>query len=150
MSRSRPSGSDRAALLQAVREIYAEWDRRPVPRSCTVRTDCCRFRLTGRTPYLTRGEALVAAAAVRASGRRRLPAPPDGSCPLLGRDGRCTIYTARPFACRTHFCRAAGGPAPRHEVRDLIARLEEIDRKLGGAGGVNLPRAVEEAMRDVV
>ncbi|MCA9153074.1 MAG: hypothetical protein KDA92_27415, partial [Planctomycetales bacterium] len=50
------------------------------------------------------------------------------------------------FGCRTHFCAAAGGPANRKDVRDLIHRLEEIDHRLGGNGGVSLPVAVREAM----
>ena len=40
----------------------------------------------------------------------------------------------------------AGGPATRKEVRDLIQRLEDIDHRLGGSGGVNLPSAVAAAM----
>jgi hypothetical protein len=31
-------------------------------------------------------------------------------------------------------------------VRDLIQRLEDIDHRLGGNGGVNLPGAVAAAM----
>ena len=114
-------------------------------RQCTGRAECCRFRLTGRTPFLTKGEALVAAAAVRAGGRKRLVATADGSCPLLA-GSRCSIYESRPFGCRTHFCAAAGGPAARGEVRDLIQRLEDIDGQLGGSGGVNLVTAIETAL----
>jgi Fe-S-cluster containining protein len=109
------------------------------------RTECCRFRLTGRTPFLTRGEALVAHSAARAAGKKKLPLPADGSCPLLGPDGRCTIYDSRPFACRTHFCDAAGGPYSRKEVRDLIHELEAIDQRLGGSGGMGLPAAMKWA-----
>ena len=29
-----------------------------------------------------------------------LPPPPDMTCPLLGADGRCTIYAIRPMICR--------------------------------------------------
>ncbi|MBV9128127.1 MAG: YkgJ family cysteine cluster protein [Verrucomicrobia bacterium] len=47
---------------------------------------------------------------------------------------RCRIYAARPFGCRTHFCRAAGGPYRRAEVLDLIRRLEAVDARLGGDG----------------
>ncbi len=90
---------------------------------------------------------MVAAAALRASGRRQLPASSDGSCPLL-RDGQCSIYDSRPFGCRTHFCQEAGGPAPRPLVRDLIQRLEDIDHALGGSGGVNLPTAIAAALND--
>src|SRR5690606_21011307 len=99
-----------------VRAIYRELASRPIQRACTIQTGCCRFRLTGRTPFLTKAEALVAAKAVRASGRTKLPARADGACPLLGENGRCQIYEGRPFGCRTHFCDQAGGPYARKEV----------------------------------
>ena len=67
---SRPVTPDqRRALLEEVKKIYGELAGRPLERQCTGRAECCRFRLTGRTPFLTKGEALVAAAAVRAGGR---------------------------------------------------------------------------------
>jgi len=135
----------RQALLREVRAVYDELASRPVERDCTGRAECCRFKLTGRTPFLTRGEALVAAQAVRASGKKRLPPAPDGACPLL-EGARCRIYEGRPFGCRTHFCRAAGGPYARGEVRDLIQRLDDIDREFGGSGGVNLPGALQWAL----
>jgi Fe-S-cluster containining protein len=169
---------DRQRLLAQVREVYADLEKRSIERNCTGLSECCRFRLTGRTPFLTRGEALLAMQAARASGRKTLPASgggrrgedggsgrnkarsggagtaagsgsgkatTDGACPMLGADGRCTIYLSRPFACRTHFCDAAGGPWPRKEVRDLIHRLEDIDHRLGGQGGMGLPAAMKWA-----
>jgi Fe-S-cluster containining protein len=146
---SRDSRPDRRATLAAVREVYADLAGRRIERNCVARTECCRFRLTGRTPFLTRGEALVAAAAVRASGRKSLPERDDGACPLLHPDtGRCLIYEGRPFGCRTHFCAAAGGPYARGEVRDLIQRLEALDAELGGDGGRALPGAVAAALRE--
>lgn len=132
-------------IAEEVRAIYREWEQRPLERSCTGLGDCCRFRNTGRTPFLTKGEALVAAMAWRAAGRTSVPETADGACPFL-KANRCQIYQGRPFGCRTHFCDAAGGPATRKEVRDLIQRLEEIDRRMGGDGGVNLPAAVAAAM----
>jgi len=132
--------------IQEVCSVYAELALRPVARTCTGLADCCRFRLSGRTPYLTRGEALLAAAAWRAAGRTGVARPGDGSCPFLGSGGRCQIYEGRPFGCRTHFCDAAGGPYARGEVRDLIQRLEEIDRRLGGREAVNLHAALDHAM----
>lgn len=142
----------RAAIDEAAREvraIYQEWAARPIERACTGIADCCRFRLAGHTPYLTKGEAFVAARAWRAAGRKEVVVPADGSCPFLHPDtGRCRIYEGRPFGCRTHFCAAAGGPAARKDVRDLIHRLEEIDTRLGGSGGVSLPVAVSDAMAD--
>jgi hypothetical protein len=81
----------------------------------------------------------------RAAGRTEVAETADGACPFL-KNNRCQIYEGRPFGCRTHFCDAAGGPASRKEVRDLIQRLEDIDHRLGGNGGVNLPGAVAAAM----
>ena len=44
------TSTERAALLSQVREIYARLAQRPIERNCLNRTECCRFRLTGRTP----------------------------------------------------------------------------------------------------
>lgn len=145
MKRAQPI----ADALPAVRAIYAELASRPIERACLQRTECCHFKLTGRTPFLTKGEALAAAKALRATGRKALPARTDGACPLLGESGRCMIYEGRPFGCRTHFCAAAGGPYARREVVDLIHRLEEIDRALGGEGALPLPAAVNRALEEL-
>ena len=140
---------DPASVIASVRAIYAEVAARPIERACTLRTECCHFKLTGRTPYLTKGEAITAAKALRSTGRTRLPERTDGACPLLDPQGRCLIYKDRPFGCRTHFCAAAGGPYARREVSDLIHRLEEIDAQLGGDGSRPLPAAVKEALLSV-
>ena len=136
--------------LAEVRAIYSELANRPVPRNCTARTECCRFQLTGLTPHLTKGEALLAAKALCATGRKELPAVADGACPMLNRQtGRCLIYADRPFACRTHYCDAAGGPYTRKEVLDLIHRLEDLDAHLQGDGPRQLPAAVADALEDL-
>jgi len=133
--------------LGEVRAVYADLARRPVARHCVARTECCQFRLTGLTPQLTLGEALVAAQAFRATGRKELPAPADGTCPLLKTaTSRCLIYADRPFGCRTHFCAAAGGPYARKDVLDLIRRLEAVDQKLGGNGPRKIGAAVADAL----
>lgn len=133
--------------LAEVRAVYAEMAKRPLERFCQSTAGCCQFQLTGLTPQLTKGEALVAARGFRATGRKELPDPVDGACPLLKREtGRCLIYAERPFGCRTHFCAAAGGPYPRRQVLDLIRRLEELDRRLGGDG----PRAIQVAVTDAL
>jgi Fe-S-cluster containining protein len=129
--------------LAEVRAVYAELARRPLDRTCQGRTECCQFQLTGLTPQLTKGEALVAAKGFRATGRKELPEPADGACPLLNRvTGRCLIYADRPFGCRTHFCVEAGGPWPRKPVLDLIRRLEAVDQRLGGDGPRKLGAAL--------
>jgi hypothetical protein len=136
--------------LAEVRAMYAELAKRPLERSCQARTECCQFQLTGLTPQLTKGEALVAAKGFRATGRKELPEPADGACPCLKREtGRCLIYADRPFGCRTHFCEAAGGPYPRKEVLDLIRRLEDVDRKLGGDGPRKIQAAVADALEEL-
>lgn len=131
-----------------MRDIYRDLAARPIERDCQLRTECCHFKLTGKTPYLTKGEALVAAKTLRATGRKTLPQRDDGACPLLDpQSSRCLIYDGRPFGCRTHFCAAAGGPYSRREVIDLIRRLEEIDAQLGGDGPRALPAAIQDALR---
>jgi hypothetical protein len=146
----QPAGRDTFdTASRATRAIYADLEKQPVQRDCVRRTECCQFKLTGRTPMLTAGEALVVAAGLRASGRRSLPESGDevtGRCPLLNPAGKCIVYDSRPFGCRTHFCAAAGGPYTRNEVRDLVRRLEEVDASLGGDGPHALPMAVEYAL----
>ena len=136
--------------LNEVRQVYVDLAQRPFQRNCLRKTECCHFKLTGRTPYLTKGEAVVAAKAFRATGRKSLPETVDGSCPMLQQEtGNCLIYEDRPFGCRTHFCAAAGGPIARREVLDLIRRLEDIDLVLNGNGPRPLQNAVADALEEV-
>jgi Fe-S-cluster containining protein len=133
-----------------VRQIYIDLAQRPIERNCTRQTECCHFKLTGRTPYLTKGEAIVAARAFRATGRKSLSQNSDGSCPMLNATtGNCLIYNDRPLGCRTHFCAAAGGPVTRREVIDLIRRLEKIDSDLGGNGPHTLQQAVAQELKEL-
>ena len=133
--------------LNEVRQVYVDLAQRPFQRNCLRKTECCHFKLTGRTPYLTKGEAVVAAKALRATGRKSLPETADGSCPMLRQEtGNCLIYEDRPFGCRTHFCAAAGGPIARREVLHLIRRLEDVDLALNGNG----PRPLQNAVADVL
>jgi len=71
------------AAVTSVRAVYADLAERRFERFCTLRTECCHFRLTGKTPHLTKGEALVAARALKGTGRKTLPVRADGACPLL-------------------------------------------------------------------
>lgn len=135
-----------AEVRAEIAAIYKAVEERPLERACSMRTQCCQFRLTGKTPMLTKGEAVYAAQGVRASGRKKMPERSDGACPLLGKNGRCMIYQHRPFGCRTHFCGPAGGPYPRKHLADLIQRLEAVDEKLGGDG----PRPIQSAVADAL
>jgi Fe-S-cluster containining protein len=152
-SNSKRTEPRAAGLQEAIREVkavYAALAQRPVERACTLRSECCQFKLTGLTPYLTKGEALVAAKGVRAAGRKELPPRDDGACPMLNlRTAKCMIYADRPFGCRTHFCDAAGGPYARSAVLDLIRRLEKVDAALGGDGSRLLQRAVGDALAEL-
>ncbi len=140
---------ENSTAIRDVELVYKELEERPIERHCTLKTGCCHFLQTGETPFLTRGEALLAARAVRRTGRKDLPKRTDGACKLLHpRTSRCLIYEGRPFGCRTHFCQEAGGPYERKKVIDLIHRLEEIDRKLDGTGSKNLHEAIEEALKE--
>jgi uncharacterized protein len=147
MRRPRLSAQDLERALNDVREVYADLSLRPIERNCVRLKECCHFRLTGRTPYLTKGEALLAAKALRATGRTQLPENTTGACPMLdSASGNCLIYDSRPFGCRTHFCAAAGGPYARREVINLIRRLEAIDVEVGGSG----PRLLQSAVTDAL
>ena len=144
------AGENLSNVLAEVRAIYQELAKRPVERNCIARTECCQFNLTGLTPHLTKGEALLAAKAFRATGRKELPEANDGTCPMLKREtGRCMIYADRPFGCRTHFCEAAGGPYARKEVVDLIRRLEDLDARLRGDGPRKITAAVADALDEM-
>jgi len=136
--------------LEEVRQVYVDLALRPIQRNCTRRAECCHFKLTGRTPYLTRGEAIVAAKALRATGRKLLPENADGACPMFQRGtDKCLIYEDRPFGCRTHFCDLAGGPIARREVLDLIRRLEDVDVILNGDGPRVLQKAIADALKEM-
>ncbi len=133
------------AAVASVRAVYGELSQRRVERSCTLRTECCQFRLTGKVPHLTKAESLVAARAFKATGRKSLPIREDGACPLLHpATGRCMIYADRPFGCRTHFCDAAGGPIARRDVVDLIRKLEDASKAIGGSDARPIASALQE------
>ena len=147
MLRHPKSRSDDFCYETEIEAIYAEIERRALPRDCELRGGCCHFRLTGKTPLLTLGAARYLAKGIRASGRAQLKPHPDGACPLLDSRGGCAVYAFRPFGCRTHFCQAAGGVYPRKHVADLIHRLEALDERLGGEGSRPLEAAAAEALR---
>jgi Fe-S-cluster containining protein len=125
--------------------VYAKVDALLAPFSCDASTECCRFGVTGREPYVTPIEiaevehAIAARGAVLPKPRRngRLPVVDDERrCPLLTEEGRCSIYASRPLGCRTFFCERAQGPGklPRAElnaaaraVADLAARFSPRD-----------------------
>jgi Fe-S-cluster containining protein len=126
--------------------LYAETDELLSGFSCPASSECCHFGQAGREPYPTAVELAELERAMRAAnvtvrprggGRRALPiAREDVVCPMLGADGRCRVYAARPFGCRTFFCERVSGPGklPRSDVQrisraiaDLSARFDPRD-----------------------
>jgi hypothetical protein len=130
-----------AALYREVDALYAGW-------SCPGTTECCRFGITGRQPYVTAIEVSLLERALAQRGasgplpkhKRALPLTQDTDreriCPLLDKNGRCSVYAERPFGCRTFYCdRASPGPGPeRDELRELVRRLQDLAarHRLGG------------------
>jgi hypothetical protein len=100
------------ALLQLASDVVAGV-------GCDCSTECCRFGVTGREPWVTRAEWELVVREVARQGRR-LPVirgdddDGEGRCPFLDDDGggggRCRIYAARPLGCRTFFCDRAVHP----------------------------------------
>ncbi len=147
-----PTGASEEVLLAELRALYAETDALHSSTSCPASTECCRFGVTGRQPYLTSIEILAIQRAVAASGgplspkRRALPlagssTEVERTCPLLAESGRCSVYASRPFGCRTFFCSRATrlGPVPRDEERALVLRLRALAERHTPAGDAPRP-----------
>lgn len=136
---SKSSSTAEELLLEELKRLYEETDALQSGTSCGASTECCRFGVTGREPYVTSIEARAIAKAVAANGgplsRKRRALPLAGSseeertCPLLTASGRCSVYAWRPFGCRTFFCSRAtrlGGPVNRKAERELVRVLAEL------------------------
>nr|AQQ75032.1 hypothetical protein [uncultured bacterium] len=139
MSKRRGSRTADDGLLEELRRLYDDTDALLAGTSCPTSTECCRFGITGREPYVTSIEARAIEKAVAANGgalsqrRRALPLAgksraEERTCPLLAAEGRCSVYAWRPFGCRTFFCERAtrGAPLERKRERELVRRLAEI------------------------
>jgi Fe-S-cluster containining protein len=143
-------------LLDELRTLYARADELYADWSCSRTTECCRFGITGRQPYVTSIElSLLRQAIARKGGslaprRRALPITRDADsermCPLLDRAGRCMVYAERPLGCRTFYCeRAQRGAGPsRDDLRELVRELQNLAERheLGGERARPLTRAL--------
>jgi len=128
------------ALLAELEALWRETEALYGGHSCPGATECCRFAVTGREPYVTSIELLSVAKAVAARGgplRDRRRAEPldrevsretERTCPLLDEQARCAVYAARPLGCRTYFCHQADRDRPirQREVTALVRRLQDI------------------------
>ncbi|MCC6522626.1 MAG: hypothetical protein IT373_08205 [Polyangiaceae bacterium] len=146
-----------AGLLAELEALYARLDAVFAGSSCPASTECCRPGLFGREPYVTSLElALVRRAIARRGGalaaaRRALPlvavgvavaAPDQGRiCALLDRDGRCSVYAARPFGCRSFFCDRASHErrVPHRELQALVRELAALAQRFDPSGAVGRP-----------
>lgn len=141
----RDPEAERRRAFEALDALYARVDAALEGFSCEASNECCRFGVTGREPYVTEVEVARLAAAVRARGgvpkRRKLPVAGERTCAMLGDDGRCAVYAARPFGCRTFFCERASGPGkpPRDEIKSLLRELSEIAERYDPRGGRGTP-----------
>jgi len=142
----RPGAPNDNALLDELRALYREVDALYEGWSCASSTECCRFGVTGRQPYVT---SIELAAIRRAIARRGAPLAPakralpitdneerERICPLLDRGSRCAIYGDRPLGCRTFYCeRATQGPrGSRAELQEIVRKLRDLAARhaLGG------------------
>ena len=141
---SQPQGeaiwhAELQALYARVDALYAGW-------RCPSSSECCRFGITGRQPYVTSIEAsairhaLARRGGLLAEHKRALPLlcaeESERRCPLLNRGGRCSVYAQRPLGCRTFYCnKATRGAGPtRSELSALTCELQELAarHRLGG------------------
>ena len=174
MSRRGTKTDGRAAaardgeLLGALHAVYDDATRAFDGWSCPASTECCRFGITGREPYVTSIELLAIRRAIAARGGARAwrrasaaTADPEGAatgritlpvvaderrCPMLTDAGRCAIYDARPLGCRTFFCDRAspGSKVRQRDVNALVRRVQDIAAKheMDGDKGRPLTRAL--------
>jgi Fe-S-cluster containining protein len=153
---ARPDAVDDATLLAELAALYREVDTLYAGWSCPGTTECCRFGVTGRQPYVT---SIELAAVKRAIARRGAPLSPrkralpitsdeerERICPMLDRNARCSIYADRPLGCRTFYCdRATRGPrATRDELQAVVRKLQDLAARhaLGGDQPRPLTRAL--------
>jgi len=127
--RSQRAHARRTALRQ-LKSVYRLADAAYRPYSCPGTAECCQLATTRRQPWLwpVEWELLL-----EATGGRVPPARRDGGCPFLDVAGkRCTVYTDRPFGCRTFFCHRIRGPGrePIEAVAVLSERLERVAQAL--------------------
>lgn len=159
MGRRRPDLETKRRERELVAElelIFAEADALYAGHSCPGSTECCRFRITGREPYVTTVEVAALRRAIAARGgplsekKRALPFAPhgdEGTCPLLTREARCAVYAARPLGCRTFWCQRASVDAPVRQptLNELVRRVREIAERHapGAVQGRPLRKALE-------
>lgn len=142
---------DEQELLQELAALYAEVDALYAGWSCPSSSECCRFGITGKQPFVTSIELTALERAVARRGglpskkKRALPLTDDPEkermCPLLSREGKCSVYADRPLGCRTFYCgRAERGEGPgRDQLRHMVQRLTDLAARHRFGGDVSRP-----------
>ncbi len=156
-----------AAMFEELATIYREVDEAFVGQTCPASTECCRFGVTGREPYVTTIEfalvsrAIAARGGARALGRtpppplsgnadaeggaargkRRLTTVDEGLCPLLDETGRCSVYASRPLGCRTYWCERAIGTTgvDQRAINGFVRRIKDLAARHAPAGDLGRP-----------
>ncbi len=162
------------ALLEELFAIYEDAAALLADWTCPASTECCRFGITGREPYVTsievaavkrelgriggarafRGAEPLAADPAQDKKRRLAMAADERTCPLLDHTGKCAVYAARPLGCRTFFCERASSPSrarstrgralPQRELNDLVQRIRGVAARHTPGG--DLGRALTRAL----
>ena len=143
-----PRGPTRASALRLLGGIYGRADRAYAAFSCSASGECCQLARTRRPPWLWAPEWMAIAERLRSDGRALPPRRSDGACPFLTEGARCSIYSDRPFGCRTFFCGRARGPAhhPTAEVVRLSRKIEELSRAV--APDLDAPRPLGDWLEE--
>jgi Fe-S-cluster containining protein len=124
----RRYGDPRRQALADLQALFERVDAAQPGFTCPRRGRCCRFRETGREPYLWKLEWELLGQAIAERGGRMPAERADGGCRLLAADGKgCSVYEKRPFGCRTFGCELASGTG-----RQERERLRELTRELTG------------------
>jgi len=143
--------ADEQQVLAELSALYAEVDAMYVGWSCPSSSECCRFGITGKQPFVTSIEMTALEGAVARRGglpskkKRALPLTDNPEkervCPLLSREGKCSVYADRPLGCRTFYCnRAQRGDGPgRDQLRQIVQRLTDLAARHRFGGEVSRP-----------
>lgn len=121
-----PPRPSRATVLRHLEALYRKTDEAYARHGCPGTAECCRLAMSRREPWLFAPEWWALEARLRQEGRALPPAREDGACPFLDAGGaRCTVYSARPFGCRTFFCHRRTGPRD-----EPVAKMDALNRQL--------------------
>lgn len=146
--------------LDELSVIYRDAEARFAGSRCAASTECCRFGITGREPYVTSIEVLAVRRALARRGgalrpqKRALPMLKDEderTCPMLDQRGRCCVYADRPLGCRTFWCHRAehdDGAASQAELNALVRRVQTVAaaHQVRGDQGRPLTRAFADLL----